>query len=150
MNAVRVIMTFLILVSSSCYAEEGSEVIRIFVNDANPVKMDINLPSHIQVHRYDLDSRDKLKVAFNEKLRQRVGKVHPSEVKAAYSKAASELMNSPEWRVFYEELEESAMTIVNVARFKIQKVPAIVINDESVLYGVTSLREAIEIYGAKR
>ncbi len=45
--------------------------------------------------------------------------------------------------------QEHGEAIEYAIRFRIKKLPAIVFNDKSVVYGVTSLQEAIRIFNNK-
>lgn len=136
----------LILVSVA-FTASASETIRVFYNDANPVAKDIKLPDHIKVIGYNMDGLDNIKSEVTSLLYERIG-TNPATISSdELTKAFSDFANSDEFPAYYKKMERGAFTIANAMRFQVKKVPAIIINDASVIYGVRSLKEALEIYG---
>jgi len=143
-----VISVFFLLVAQA-QAEDG-ESIAVFYSSTSPVNIDVALPSHITLKLYDLDLKDTSLKSLRMEVAKRVDHIYGQPgAKQKYSKAFSELMNSSDWKPIYDDMEGGARAIGEAVRLKIQKLPAVVINDKKVIYGVGSLKEAIKIYGIR-
>jgi integrating conjugative element protein (TIGR03757 family) len=121
--------------------------IKIFQNDANPVKSDFRLPPNIRFEVYNMDDVKRAQDKLTRLVRQRVS---PSAAKVnveeAHRDAFFELMNSPEWKTIHAEIGASTAGAENALRYDVKKLPAVIFNDRFVLYGVNSLGEAMRFY----
>lgn len=142
------ISTLLFLVSATCLADRV-EKISIFQTDNTYVTRDLSIVNkHIPIDIYSLDSIKKAEKAIDREVQKRI------PVVAKYGKTPlekfqigfSDLLNSPDWAPILSMMDDGGDSIEFVARYKIEKVPAIVFNDSSIVYGVRSLSEAMRIY----
>lgn len=135
----------LVLGCQSAWASAISSI-RVFHTNAVPVREDIDIPANTVVHVYNMDTTNNATAKLNEMVNARLGKnVGPSNFHEANRRAFSELQNSPDWHSLYEQMTLGGEAIEFAIRFRIQKLPAIVFNDRLVIYGVTSLQEAVSI-----
>ena len=144
-----VVVAMLVSLVSLSLQVSAEETIRVFYNDANPVRFDVELPAHISVYGYNMDALEKSEDKMTKLITGRVGFSNRSTLEKRFAGEFSKFMNSDEFPAFYKELEQGAMNIGNAMRFQIKKLPAIVFNNESVIYGVRSLSQAITIFADK-
>ena len=121
--------------------------LRVFHTNAIKVDEDWRLPAGLTIQVYNLETKNNATDRLNRMVKDRLDPASGS-LGEAHEQAFGELLNSPHWTSLYRELEAGGEAIETAIRFRIQKLPAIVLNDRAVIYGVTSLREAIRIYQA--
>jgi hypothetical protein len=143
----RIIITAaLFLVSHSALAEAVS-TIRIFLNDSITVTNDLRENVRISIAVYNMDLMEKTEQKLTNLVRSKVpANLAVNDIPNAYKEAFSEVLNGPQWKEIYYEIETSSAPVEYALRYKIKKLPAIVINDKYILYGVTSLAESIKHY----
>lgn len=142
------ILTFILLslASYSAYSENINSI-TVFVNDNNSVVNDLDPKNNIRLVVYDLDLKDRATNKINTIVRARVGnRATKINVQELYQDEFSNLLNSSDWKPIYDMLGEGGKAIENTVRFGIKKLPAAVINDRVVIYGVKSLSEVMEIF----
>src|SRR5690606_12105372 len=136
----------LLMVSKVALAETIRSV-HIFQNDSVSVVADFRVPSGIEVHVHNMDAKDNATARLNELVKAQLGSnIGPGNFKEANQQAFSKVLNGPEWHGLYQEMEIGGLAIESAIRYQIKKIPAIVFNGKGVIYGVTSLREAFQIY----
>lgn len=124
--------------------------IRVFHNDTVVVEKDRVLANDVIVDVYNMDVKDNATKKLNLLVKSRVGnKATAENASKLYRSAFSEVLNGPQWQSLYNDMEVGGLAIESAIRFRIEKIPAIVINDHAVIYGVTSLGEAIRIFNEK-
>tara|TARA_R110001592_G_scaffold316364_1_gene592808 strand:+ start:44770 stop:45210 length:441 start_codon:yes stop_codon:yes gene_type:complete len=120
--------------------------VTIFTNDAHPVQIDIELASDVVFPIDNLDSMAHAKLALNEAVTKRVQLEPDAPAPERYKKAFMSLLNSNEWASHETALETGSNILLKAVKMRVQKVPAIVFDGKYVIYGVTSLKEAVDIY----
>ncbi|POP51555.1 DUF1525 domain-containing protein [Zhongshania marina] len=120
--------------------------VAIYTNDANPVQLDIDLPGDIVLPIQNLDAITHAKAELNTAVSELVKREPPGPAPKRYKKAFFELLNSPAWRSHEEALEKGNGIIINAVQQRVEKIPAIIFDGKYVVYGVTSLKEAVGIY----
>lgn len=149
MKAVSFVIVSLFIFSATVSAAEVFSI-RIFQNDAIRVQQDIRLPSGVIVHVHNMDAKEHSEKKLTEMVKSKVGSgVKKEALKDAYMQAFSEVQNGPQWQSIYQDIVASAEPEEKAVRFGIKKLPAIMFNDKSIVYGVTSLNEAVRIYENK-
>jgi integrating conjugative element protein (TIGR03757 family) len=139
-------LTILLLVSQSALAERIVNV-RVFVNDAISVENDLPPGTYIPVVVYNMDSMERSEKKLTALVKSKVPTgVKQKDIAIAYQEAFSEILNGPQWPEIYSEIERSSAPVEYAMRLKIKKLPAIVINDKSIIYGVYSVKEAVQIF----
>ncbi len=97
-----------------------------------------------------MDTKNNATAKLNKLMQQRHAlKNRTDDYMVSYSEAFDEVLNGPNWNGIYTDLELGSKAIEFAIRYQVIKTPAIVFNDSSVVYGVTSLKEAIQIYNNK-
>lgn len=138
----------LLLVSQIATADK-IESIRIFHADDNLVKQDLKLPRGIIYIFHNMSDSDRIKAELNDRVKKIVPKYKSLEPIDAYSQAFSDFMNSGQWPSIHRQFTHSARGIEQAIRYQVKKVPAVVFNGSQVIYGVSSLNEAINIFQEK-
>lgn len=141
------IVGLVLFATSMANASESIRDLRIFQNDATVVNLDTHVDSDTAIIVHNMDDRIRAKSKLNDAVKSRVRKVSGNEsLEDVYRQAFSDLLNGSEWNGLVTEMQNSLVPVSTALRYQIQKLPAIVINDKEVVYGVTSLRKAIQIY----
>ena len=143
---IKIFSMALLLVSSVSHAGTINSI-SIFHTNTVTVVQDISLDANQHIEVFNMDTKNNATARLNKLIKQRLSphKISDNYV-AAYSKAFYEVLNGDNWDVIYNGLEQGGKAIEFAIRYKVKKTPAIVFNDNSVIYGVTSLKEAIQIY----
>lgn len=149
MKLLKLLFPVVALTCSSAYAEDIYSI-RIFQTDAIQVQQDVRLPLGIPVITHNLDAKEHAERKLTTLVKSKVD-VAPrkSSVKEAYMSAFSDIQNGPQWNAIYKEIVASAEPEEKAVRYGIKKIPAIVINESYILYGIHSLNEAIRVYAER-
>jgi len=149
MRCINILSCVLLFVSAFSHAGQIEKVM-IFHNDANPVRIDTRLDANIIVDINNLDDKNRIKASLNKQVKELVrGRVTAETALEDYQQAFSKYQNSEKWPKMYSDMEKMGEHIVKLSRYKIEKIPAILFNEKSIVYGVSSLKEAIRIYRHK-
>lgn len=144
-----IILTVSLLVSSFAQAS-AIENIKVFHTNNVPVIQDFPLSGIQQLDVFNMDSKNNATAKLNKLMQQRhAKKKQTDDYLISYSEAFDDVLNGPNWNGIYTDLELGSKAIEYAIRYQVIKTPAIVFNDSSVIYGVTSLKEAIRIYNNK-
>lgn len=138
----------LYLVSLSCMADRVTKI-TVFQTDDTFVQRDLSFDNkHIPVEVFSLDSLKKAEKAIDREVQKRIPVLsQPGQTPLEkFQIGFSDLINSPDWKPINQTMEEGGDAIEYVARYKIKKVPAIVFNDSSIVYGVRSLSQAMRVF----
>lgn len=139
----------MLLVSSMTQAEV-IDSIKIFHTNTDPVIQDVSFNSTPYIDVFNMDTKDNATAKLNKLVKQKItSTVTADNHVLVYKKAFDEMLNSADWNEIYKGLELGSKAIEYAIRYKVKKTPAIVFNDSTVIYGVTSLGEAVSIYNAK-
>jgi hypothetical protein len=142
------ISTLLFLVSATCFADRVEKIV-VFQTDDTVVARDLSIVNkHIPVEVYSIDALKKAEKAIDREVQKRIPVV-ASNGKTPLEKfqiGFSDLLNSKDWGPINVQMEDAGDAIEFVARYKVKKIPAIVFNDKSIVYGVRSLSEAMRIF----
>ncbi len=133
------------LLCATAYAEKGIEIV-VFTNNSTTVDFDTDIDSVIV---FNLDAKDAINDTLTNKIHERVKKNHPGEVTnmtEVYREEFQEFMATSEWSGIQEAYRVAGSGLAKAAKLNVEKIPAIVFNNQHVIYGVTSLKEAINIY----
>ena len=142
----KLILICLLLVSQNGIAD-SIERIRVFHNNVYPVQFDLRLSEKIVVNVHNMDSKKQSVLELNQLVKDRVRtNMALKNSQDEFSRAFSHLQNGDEWPKIYAKLEEGGVAVEKAVRYKIKKIPAIVFNDNSVVYGVTSMSQAISLF----
>lgn len=136
-----------------CSTVSAGEIysIRVFQNDAVQVQNDARLLPGVILLVHNMDAKEHSEKKLTELVKSKVAESGKKESpKDAYMSAFSEIQNGPQWPALYQEIVASAEPEEKAVRYGIKKLPAVLFNDISIVYGVTSLKEAIQIYKNKR
>lgn len=148
---MKIYLAFLLMLIHNNSFSKPVETVRIFYSDTDRILVDFRLPENANIHYYSMDSKNnatqKINSIVNENVRSRVD---IGNIEDSYRAAFNELLNSSLWKDIILELQVGAISIDAALRFKILKLPALVINDEAVVYGVRSLEEGIRLYEKAR
>lgn len=147
---MKLIITTSLLLVSSLINATPIDNIKVFYTDKVHVIQDVPLNGNQNVEMFNMDDKNNSSVKLNTMMRNKVqSKTNIQNYEIAYMEAFDEIQNGPNWDEIYFGLEKGSLAIVTAMQLKIQKTPAIVINETSVIYGVTSLKEAVRIYNKK-
>jgi hypothetical protein len=138
----------LCLVSATCFADRVTKI-AVFQTEDTIVARDLPLVNkHIPVEVYGLDAIKKAEKAIDREVQKRIPVVarHGKTPLEKFQIGFYDLLNSPDWAPINAAMEEGGDAIEHVARYKVKKVPAIVFNDKSIVYGVRSLSQAMKIF----
>jgi integrating conjugative element protein (TIGR03757 family) len=136
-----------LLVSDVSLAGSDIHSVRIFHTGNQPVMGDIRLPETIPVIVYDMDTKARTETIVNSQVQAMLPRgLTASNYESANREAFNALLNSPQWRDINEQLEVGNVAIDAAVRFGIEKLPAIVFNNQQVVYGQRSLKAAIQAY----
>ena len=146
---MKLITTALLLVSSLANATP-IDSIKVFYTDKVHVIQDVPLNGNQKIEMFNMDDKNNSSLKLNAMMKRKVqSKTNIPNYEIAYMEAFDEVLNGLNWDEIYFGLEKGSLAIVTAMQLKIQKTPAIVINETSVIYGVTSLKEAVRIYNKK-
>jgi len=149
MTLKKIFLLMLFLVSPLVTADEIKSI-RIFYSDSIKVINDEMVPEGVLVYLHNMDSMEHSEKKMTGILKNKVdSKKSKSSLKDAYSQAFSEVLNSPSWDAHYQDIVASTEAQEKAVRFGIEKIPAILFNDKSIVYGVSSLKEAIHTFNNK-
>ncbi|QFT57051.1 DUF1525 domain-containing protein [Microbulbifer sp. THAF38] len=149
MNLLKLLVPIVALACASASAEDIYSI-RIFQNDAIQVQQDIRLPLRTPVITHNLDAKEHSERKLKTLVKSKVDEVPKrGSVKEAYLSAFSDIQNGPQWNAIYQEIVASTEPEERAVRYGIKKIPAIVINDKYILYGIHSLEEAIRVYAER-
>lgn len=136
-----------------CSTVSAGEIysIRVFQNDAVQVQNDARLLPGVILLVHNMDAKEHSEKKLTALVKRKVAASGNNESpKDAYMSAFSEIQNGPQWPSLYQEIVASAEPEEKAVRYGVKKLPAVLFNDKSIVYGVTSLKEAIQIYKNKR
>lgn len=146
MRSILLLSIVLSLVSFRVYAD-AIETIKIFHNDEVKVTgSSLFVSNTVAIEIFNLDGLENTNRALNELVKSRVGAVTAQTAKEKYQSAFSDVLNGPEWPGIYQQFSEGGRSIEFALRYQIKKLPAIVFNERDIVYGVTSLDQAVQIY----
>jgi integrating conjugative element protein (TIGR03757 family) len=136
----------LLLVSLNGFA--STLTAHIFKSDDASVQLDQRVPPGMEITVYHLDAMQKADALLGRRLNEETRKPEYRGMTPlnASTKAFSKVLNSNEWEAFNRLYMESSEPIEKAIRYRIKKLPAIVFDNEFIVYGVSSFREALAIY----
>ena len=139
------------LVSFPAFADRVAKI-TVFQTSDTSVEHDLSFDNrHIPVDVYRLDALSMAEQAIDREVKKRIPVVSRSTDTPLekFQMGFSDLINSPDWQPIFESMEQGGDAIEYVARYKIKKVPAIVFNDTSIVYGVRSLSQAMQVFNER-
>jgi integrating conjugative element protein (TIGR03757 family) len=120
--------------------------VKVFITDKTPFQMDADENSEISLKIFNLDELTRAENRLTQLLKSKIPEdVKPQQVQRAYQSAFSDLLNSPEWNKVNQELMRSTEPQEMAMRLRIKKVPAVVFNEKYIVYGISSLKQAMDI-----
>jgi hypothetical protein len=149
MRKLSIILTLAFLYYSVASSTEIFSI-RAFCTDSIHVQEDIHLQPGEALFVHNMDEKEHSAKRLTSLVKAKVDTSDKKmPVQDAYMQAFSELQNGPSWPAVYRDLVASTEPEEKAIRYGIKKLPAIVINDKYIIYGVTSLKEAVRIYEKK-
>lgn len=136
------------LVSANCIADRVTKI-TVFQTDDTWVTNDLSIANRqIPIEVYSLDSIKKAERSIDREVQKRIPVValHGKTPLEKFQIGFQDLLNSPAWADINTQMAEGGDAIEYVSRYKVKKVPAIVFNDRSIVYGVRSLSQAMTIF----
>jgi hypothetical protein len=133
---------FFILLISSISTKAICEVYVFFDSEIHNLT---NLPNNFPIEPFDLSKSGKIKSYFNQRLSQSFNYI--DNTKLLTSKNISELKGSDLVKSFASEYVNSLSHLRYLARYKIIKIPAVVLdtgNGEYIVYGETNIQKALQ------
>jgi len=147
---VKIIILMTSLLVSSFVQASAIENIKVFHTNDVPVFQDLPLNGNQQLEVFNMDTKNNATAKLNKLMQQRHAlKKKTDDYMVSYSEAFDEVLNGPNWVGIYTGLELGSKAIEYAIRYQVIKTPAILFNDSSAIYGVTSLKEAVQIYNKK-
>ncbi|MCG8612243.1 MAG: DUF1525 domain-containing protein [Pseudomonadales bacterium] len=150
MNIFYLLVVSVFLFCSTASAREVYSI-RVFQNDAVQVQNDARLSPGVLILVHNMDAKEHSEKKLTKLVKSRVTastkKASPID---AYMTAFNDIQNGPQWSSIYQEIVASTEPEEKAVRYGIKKLPAVLFNDKSIVYGVYSLKEAIQIYENKR
>lgn len=128
---MKALLILLLFASSVSF---GNQKIEVFTNDKNPVTT-----GRYQVTYYNLDDRARAHSLFPQNL--------PADVEQAKT-AMAQFMKTPEFQKTSSELKAAYVGYVAAQSYKLAKIPAIVINEKYILYGLRNVQDALVIHNS--
>tara|TARA_R110001583_G_scaffold88182_3_gene228992 strand:+ start:8216 stop:8662 length:447 start_codon:yes stop_codon:yes gene_type:complete len=132
----------LLLVSQNLLAG----TVHIFTNDAHPVVIDVRLPRDVIFPIRNLDEMNRAEARLNTAVKRLAEQERSGTTPERYEKAFNRLLNSPEWTAHDAAFGAGSKPIIEAIQMRVQKLPAIVFDEKYVVYGVTSLAQAVRLY----
>lgn len=141
----KIIGAFVLLLSSLAHSRDFYTVL-IFESDTHQVVKDASLPSGSRLEVYNLDALERSQQMLNQLVGEQVDpEKSRRDPEAAYQDAFFELLNSSKWSEISNQIDKSTAGLERAVRYQVKKVPAIIFDHRYVIYGVSSLSEAISI-----
>lgn len=145
-----IVLTLSLLLVSTIVKGTTIESIKVFHTNDVHVLQDIAIDDGKRVEVFNMDTKDNATAKLNKLIQARhIHKQATADPLVSYSKSFDEVLNGPNWTGIYDDLERGSKAIEYAIRYKVKKTPAIIINDTSIIYGVTSMKEALHIYNVK-
>jgi integrating conjugative element protein (TIGR03757 family) len=120
--------------------------VTIFTNDNYPIQLTGAAAGRVVFPVINLDAMGHAKASLNKAVQSRLMVASGESIEERYRSAFNALLNSDEWVSHSTALEKANSQLVKALRMNITKVPAIVIDEKYVVYGVPSVEEALELY----
>lgn len=149
---LRARSTVLGLTAAACLAStahaESLKSLHVWVASGTAeVYADTALPAGVSLEVFDVAGVDQGEAIMNDWVMSRIDpQLSGDDMVQAYTRLASEFLNTSGFEAMKEKVELGAHAIQGAVYFRIEKLPAIVINEKYTLYNVTSLDEAISIF----
>ena len=143
------IATAILLVSLPVSASALS--VHVFKADDAPVYMEKRVPAGMEITVYSLDAMKKADAELGRILNTETKKAEyrGMTAKNRYTRAFNKLLNSSEWNKHLKRYKEASEPVEKALRYGVKKLPAYVFDNEYIVYGVPSFREALTIYQRK-
>ena len=127
-----------VTVYSSLKPYEGIATVEVFCNSAMLIQQVQNPPFQQTVYR--LDALEQMQAALNQRM------PHTTDEQTAYQWV---MQNEAQIKRSFAPVAAQTANALNLARYyHIDHLPAIVVNRQSVVYGVTDVADAIEKFQA--
>lgn len=137
-----------LLTGNDCLANKHS--LKIFVTDSSPVNFPTKEEISIGFRVFNLDELERSENKLTQEVRKRItSEISPGNAQKAYETAFSELLNSPDWKPIYRSLQRSTEPQEMAMRLGIKKVPAFVLDDKYIIYGVEDYLAALDLFGER-
>jgi integrating conjugative element protein (TIGR03757 family) len=144
-KSLKVASVFLAMFCNVCLANQHS--LKIFVTDSSPVIFPPKEEISIGFRVFNLDELERSENKLTLEVRKRItSNITPGTAQKAYEAAFSELLNSPDWKPIYRSLQRSTEPQEMAMRLGITKVPAIVLDDKYIIYGVADYLAALDLF----
>lgn len=138
---------FAALLLFSHFACSMPDSIKVFVTDDAPVSIENDLIDSFSIRVFNLDDLERAESKLTSIVRSKVpSEIKPGDAQLVYQDAFSEVLNGPEWTSISNELKKSTEPQEMAMRLRITKVPAVILNDKFIIYGVDELVVAIRIF----
>lgn len=137
-------LTFVVLSSASAVAQEWeAPMIEAFTSHDLPITSryhDESTAIEKQVVAYEIDGVERLERFLSDGL--------PNNPEAAKRVALARIAELDEARM--SAVEQGTLGLAKAAQYGLDRYPAIVFNGEAVVYGITNVKAAVDLYQAWR
>ena len=150
-NLIFWLATCVLMFCGSIWASEVENV-KVFYDKENIVINDLQAEYEVEWLDVSLfsEASELLSFLVNKRINENdsftgIDVSDRTEIENAYRMMFSEVLNGPEWMPIYKQYQQGAEISGEIVKYQITKVPAILINEKYLIYGVTSLSEALKI-----
>ena len=149
------LVTGLALCLSCVTQAKDIEKVVVFTDNTTDITMSVALFDANVVTQYNLDlfqdSDDTLNRLVHAKAKSMTtpnmyAQMRQQGLMELYQEAFQKVQKDPEYSKVMTQLRHGATAMMMMVQYDIKALPAIVINDEAVLYGVTNVDQAIAQY----
>lgn len=136
----------LALLSAEVAADPEIHSLSIFQSSDAKVELPDIIPGE-HVRLYTVDAMARASDLLNKQVSARVPRNVPfADLESAYTQAFFDFQQSKDWQAVHRLIDQGVAATDIAVRMNVKKVPAIVINEHYVFYGVRHLDEALQIY----
>lgn len=152
---IKIVVMLVCLFSSSAKALESIMFFHDSSEQAKKALLDYQqlFPTKdIKFESYNVQSSRDLEFKLNQIVdsavkKRRDYKTRNFNLQKAYQEEFMRLINNEKvWRPLYDQLGIASITQGKALQLQIQKIPAFVFDGKKIVYGITSLKEAVKIY----
>lgn len=137
---MKVIFKLFLLFSFLCSANECVANDRVIIFYDSTKQRLTNLPKNIFHQSFDLGISGKIEAEMNKRLEMFSSKVTKSEILQGFS-------SNKEVKNLVEKLKESYSYLEGVSKYKVTKIPAVILDTKDgdyIVYGETNIQKALQ------
>lgn len=141
------------------FVNDHIQNIKVFTNDNQRLSADKWLQQSNKFTLYNLDNLNKLETQLTTLMKSKaiqlyshssIERMSKTEQIEAYSIAYYKIQQSPKVQSIIAQIEKASLSHLYLNLYQIKALPAIVINDKTVLYGYHNLHQAIDFFATAK